>query len=84
MFSFLRLSGSDPRVGVEMQSTGEVHRYTWHDTTIGSYRLFGPSASLNLSERWPASDTMRMRLFVLMHAFAKVTERKSPCVSRHS
>jgi carbamoyl-phosphate synthase small subunit len=24
MFSFLRLSGSDPRVGVEMQSTGEV------------------------------------------------------------
>jgi biotin carboxylase len=24
MFSFIRLSGSDPRVGVEMQSTGEV------------------------------------------------------------
>merc|ERR1719450_1603187 len=24
MFSFLRLSGADPRVGVEMQSTGEV------------------------------------------------------------
>ena len=24
MFSFLRLSGSDPRVGVEMQSTGEA------------------------------------------------------------
>ena len=24
MFSFMRLSGSDPHTGVEMQSTGEV------------------------------------------------------------